>query len=115
MNKRVKKLVRSKLKLQTKRHVLVVSRSNRNIFAQLKSPGHRGRVLGGVSSLTPALRKTLEKDGGNKDAAYLVGQAFARYLKEQGIDSVVVDRGGWKFWGRVKALVQGVIDGGITI
>jgi len=115
MNKRVKKLVRAKLNRQTQRHVLVISRSHNNISAQLKSPGHHGRVLGGVSSLTPAIRKTIKGNAGNQEAAYIVGQAFGEYLKSKGIDSVVVDRGGWRFWGRVKALVQGVVDTGITI
>ena len=115
MSKRVKRLVRAKLSRQNTRHVLVISRSNQHIYAQLKTPGHLGKVVGGVSSLTPSLRAKLKGLGSNKAAAYEVGQAFAAMLKEKGITTVVVDRGGCLFWGRVRSLVQGVTDAGIII
>ena len=116
MNKRVKKLVRSKLKLQNKRHVLVIIRTNSHIYAQLKTPGADGRVIAAVSSLSAVVKDKLKgKSSSNKEAAYIVGQQFADLLKGKSIDSVVVDRGGFLFWGRVKSLVQGVIDSGIVV
>jgi len=115
-NNRVKVLVRSKLKRQNNRHVLVINRTRKHVYAQLKTPGEFGQVIGSISSLTPAVVKLLQgKNSSNKESAYIVGQAFAEYAKQKGITELVVDRGGRLFWGRVKALVQGVTDAGIII
>jgi large subunit ribosomal protein L18 len=116
MNKRVKNLVRSKLKRQTARHVLVVHRTNMHIYAQLKTPGANGKVIAAVSTLSKDIRAELKgKSSSNKEAAYLVGQHFAKLAKSKEIESVVVDRGGFLFWGRVQSLVKGVTDSGIII
>jgi large subunit ribosomal protein L18 len=116
MNKRVKNLVRSKLKRQTARHVLVIHRTNMHIYAQLKTPGVAGTVIAAVSTLSKDVKAELKgKNSSNKDAAYLVGQHFAKLVKSKKIESVVVDRGGFLFWGRVKSLVKGVTDSGIII
>jgi large subunit ribosomal protein L18 len=115
-NKRVKTLVRSKLKKQNKRHVVVINRTGQHIYAQLKTPGPLGQVIGSMSTLTPSIVKELKgKSSSNKDAAYVVGKAFGEYVKQKGIDKLVVDRGGRLFWGRVKALVKGVADTGVIV
>jgi large subunit ribosomal protein L18 len=50
---------------------------------------------------------------GNKDGAKAVGEALAKRAKEKGISSVVFDRGGFKYHGRVAALAEGAREGGL--
>ena len=58
-----------------------------------------------------------EKDfgiyGGNKEAAAKVGKLVAQRALEKGIESVVFDRGGYVFHGRVKALAEGAREAGL--
>ena len=64
-----------------------------------------------------ASASTLDKDfdgyGGNKDAAKKVGLAIAKAAQEKGIDSVVFDRGGYLYHGRVKEVAEGAREGGL--
>ncbi len=54
--------------------------------------------------------------GGTKtEKATLNGQALAKVLKEKGIDTVLFDRGGFKYHGRVKALAEGLREAGIKL
>ena len=58
---------------------------------------------------TPQALRVLKKI----DQATLVGQALAERAKEKGISSVVFDRGGFRYMGRVKALADGARKGGL--
>jgi large subunit ribosomal protein L18 len=89
---------------------LAVFRSNRYIYAQVIDD-EAGRTLAAASSQEPALRsKSL-----TVDTAAEVGTLVASRAKEAGIDSVVFDRGGFKFHGRVKALADAAREGGLTL
>jgi large subunit ribosomal protein L18 len=54
-------------------------------------------------------------EGGKKGAAQWVGREIAGKIKEKGVKSVVFDRGGFKFHGRVKSLADAAKEGGIRI
>ena len=88
---------------------LSVHRSGRHIYAQV--------ILDGESR-TVASASTLEKDvrgasGANIDAAQSVGKRVAERAKAAGVTSVVFDRGGFLFHGRVKALADAAREGGL--
>src|SRR5829696_3599299 len=86
---------------------LAVFRSNKGIFAQLIDD-ETGRTLAGASWLG------LKGFKGNRiDQAAEVGKAVAAAAKKAGIESVVFDRGGYLYHGRVKALAEGAREGGL--
>jgi large subunit ribosomal protein L18 len=79
---------------------LAVFRSNKHISAQLIDDD-AGRTLASASSVEGELRGT---SGGNVDAASRVGSLVASRAKDAGITTVVFDRGGFAYHGRVAAL-----------
>ncbi len=88
---------------------LSVHRSANNIYAQ---------VIDDVAGKTLAAASTLEKDlrgtaGGNIAAAAEVGKLIAERAKNAGIETVVFDRGGYLFHGRLKALADGAREAGL--
>ena len=87
---------------------LNVFRSNANIYAQ---------IIDDVAGVTLVSANTLEKgfEGatGNAEAAKKVGLVLAERAKEKGIETVVFDRGGYVFHGRVAALAEGAREGGL--
>jgi len=83
---------------------LSVSRSHKNISAQLIDD-LAGRTLCAVGSRSKALAGQL-KHGGNIAAATLVGQALGERARMQGIRRVAFDRNGYRYHGRVKALAE---------
>jgi large subunit ribosomal protein L18 len=89
---------------------LVVTRSSRHITAQ---------VVDDVAGHTLASASTLEVDlrnaGGDKSAlARQVGALVAARAKEKGVDTVVFDRGGSKYHGRIAALADGARENGLA-
>jgi large subunit ribosomal protein L18 len=87
---------------------LVVFRSNRGISAQLVDD-QEGRTL--ASANHKQLRKTFK--GKKTDQAAEVGKLLAESAKKAGVESVVFDRGGYLFHGRVKALADAAREGGL--
>jgi large subunit ribosomal protein L18 len=88
---------------------LSVHRSGRHIYAQ---------VIDDASGNTVASASTLDKDikvktGATKDSAAAVGKTIAERAKKAGVSSVVFDRGGFLFHGRVKALADAAREGGL--
>ena len=87
---------------------LNVFRSANNIYAQ---------VIDDVKGVTLAAASSLDKEfagnGGNKEAAKKVGELIARRAAEKGIETVVFDRGGFIYHGRVKELAEGAREGGL--
>jgi large subunit ribosomal protein L18 len=90
---------------------LVVTRSARHITAQVVDDG-LGRTLASASTLEADLR-TL--DGDKSAKARKVGELVAERAKAAGIDSVVFDRGGNKYHGRVAAVADGAREGGLAL
>ncbi|NCB63320.1 MAG: 50S ribosomal protein L18 [Clostridia bacterium] len=103
------KRVRAKVSGTPERPRLNVFRSEANIYAQIidDSTGH---TLVAASSL----EKEFEGRGSNKEAAKQIGLLVARRAKEKGIETVVFDRGGYLYHGRVKELAEGAREGGLA-
>ena len=102
------KRVRAKISGTPERPRLNVFRSETNIYAQIIDDVN-GKTLVSASSL----EKAFECDGTKTDAAKKVGQVVAERAKDKGIDTVVFDRGGYVYHGRVKALAEGAREGGL--
>jgi len=99
--------VRGKVEGTAERPRLAVFRSNRGIFAQLVDDS-TGRTLAGAS--WTALQ---DFKGDKSDQAKEVGLRVAWAAKAAGIETVVFDRGGYLYHGRVKALADGAREGGL--
>ena len=100
--------MRGKVSGTPERPRLNVFRSNSNIYAQ---------VIDDVNGVTLASASTLDKDfegaTGNAEAAKKVGLKVAERALAKGIESVVFDRGGYVYHGRVAALAEGAREGGL--
>ena len=87
---------------------LNVFRSNANIYAQIIDD------VNGVTLVSAStIEKTFEGATGNAEAAKKVGQLVAERALAKGIDTVVFDRGGYVYHGRVAALAEGAREGGL--
>jgi large subunit ribosomal protein L18 len=100
--------VRAKVQGSAARPRISVFRSNRGISAQLIDDVS-GRTLAAVSWSEAAVG-TLR----GSDQAKKVGELLAERAKAAGVDSVVFDRGGYLYHGRVQALADGAREGGLT-
>ena len=100
--------VRSKISGTPECPRLNVFRSAKHIYVQ---------IIDDVNGTTLASASTVEKDfgayGGNKEAAKKVGEIIAKRALEKGIETVVFDRGGYIYHGRVKELAEGAREGGL--
>ncbi|MCE5322443.1 50S ribosomal protein L18 [bacterium] len=90
---------------------LDVYRSICNIYAQVIDD-QSGKTLVSASTIDGELKSKV-KSGGNIEAAKLVGQLVAKRAVEKGIETVVFDRGGYKYHGRVAALADGAREAGL--
>lgn len=90
---------------------LSVFRSLKHIYAQVIDD-ESGTTLVSASTLDKSLADTI-KGGGDQDAAKSVGKLIAERALGKGIDSVVFDRGGHIFQGRVKALADAAREAGL--
>ncbi len=102
------KRVRGKVSGTAERPRLVVTRSNRGIVAQLVDD-MEGRTLASATWLQ--VKKTFKGD--KKAQAAEVGKLLAESAKQAKIESVVFDRGGYLYHGRVKALADAAREGGL--
>ena len=100
--------VRSKVSGTPERPRLNVFRSEKNIYAQVIDD-----VAGSTLVAASSLDKEIKGFGGNKTAARAVGKLVAERCKAKGIDTVVFDRGGYVYHGRVAELAEGAREGGL--
>lgn len=102
------KRVRAKISGTPECPRLCVFRSAQHIYAQ---------IIDDVNGKTLVSASTLEKDfgayGGNKEAAFKVGKTVAERALANNIETVVFDRGGFVYTGRVKELADGAREGGL--
>lgn len=104
--------VRAKVSGTAQRPRLNVFRSSAHIYAQVIDDV-RGHTLVAASDLEEAVKDRAGDKSTKRDRAKLVGEVIAERAKEAGIDSVVFDRGGFLFHGRVKAVADGAREGGL--
>ena len=103
--------IRKKIYGTNTRPRLAVFRSARHIYVQAIDDNARNTL---AASSTVAIKKSLKKIyTGNKEAAKAVGVDVANKLMEKSISSVVFDRGGFIFHGRVQALAEGAREAGL--
>ena len=103
--------VRKKVSGTTTRPRLVVTRSSRHIFVQVVDDV-AGRTLVSASTMEADLRGLT----GDKTAkARKVGELVGQRAKDAGVDSVVFDRGGNRYHGRVAAIADGAREAGLSL
>jgi large subunit ribosomal protein L18 len=105
--------IRSKVQGTAERPRLVVYRSLRNMEGQLVDDD-AGRTVIGMSTLAPEM-KEFSAEGKHKriEQAHAAGKLLGERAKANGIETVVFDRGGYKYHGRVKAFADGAREGGL--
>ncbi len=103
--------VRKKVSGTPVRPRLVVSRSSRHVFVQVVDDT-RGHTVASASTMEPDLRSL---DGDKTAKARRVGELVAERAKTAGVVSVVFDRGGNRYAGRVLAIADGAREGGLSL
>jgi large subunit ribosomal protein L18 len=103
--------VRGKVSGTAERPRLRVTRTNAHIYAQVIDDV-TGTTLAAASTVDPEVRKVV-KSGANVDAARAVGEAVGQRAKDAGITTVIFDRGGRIYHGRVQALADGARSAGL--
>lgn len=108
---RIKLRIRKTIKGTPEKPRMSVFRSNKQIYVQLIDDLNGTTLLSACSSEKEV---TAQKAGVNKkDQAVLVGKLIAGKAKEKGIETVVFDRNGYRYHGRVKSLADGAREGGL--
>jgi large subunit ribosomal protein L18 len=105
---KIKRRVRKKVLGTTERPRLSVYRSNKQIYAQVIDDS-KGVTLASASSLAFGDKDRVNKAGQSDQ----VGKAIAEKAKAAGIDTVVFDRNGYLYHGRVKSLAEAAREGGL--
>ena len=107
---RIKRRIRKSINGTAERPRLTVFRSNQHIYAQL---------VDDLNGVTLASASTLDKgesaSGARVEQSKAVGLRLAERAKAAGISTAVFDRNGFRYHGRVKALAEGVREGGLTV
>jgi len=101
---KVRFAIRKKVSGTSERPRLAVFRSNKEIYAQL---------IDDVNGNTLASASSKEAKGNKTEQATEVGKLIAANAKNAGVDSVVFDRGGFLYHGRVKALAESAREAGL--
>ncbi len=108
---RRKQRVRTRLK-KSGRVRLSVFRSGQHIYAQLIDDA-QGKTLASASTAEKDIKATV-KNGATAAGAKAVGERIAKRAKEAKVDTVVFDRGGYLFHGRIKALADAARAAGLA-
>ena len=104
--------VRKKISGSSDRPRVSVFRSANHIYGQAIDD-IKAITLVAVSSLEKEVKEQIKGHSGNKSAAQLVGKALGEKLKAKGLDSIVFDRNGYLYHGRVKSFADGIREAGI--
>ena len=107
---RIKMRIRKKISGTADLPRLAVYRSNKQIYVQVVDDLNKVTIL----SASSKEKEVAEKTGIKKtEQAKLVGKLLASKCKEKGIETVVFDRSGYKYHGRVKSLADAAREGGL--
>ena len=101
---RVRYAIRKKVSGTSERPRLAVFRSNKEIYAQ---------IIDDINSNTLAAASSKEAKGTKTEQAAIVGKLIAETAKKAGVETVVFDRGGFLYHGRVKALADSAREAGL--
>ena len=104
---RRRRRVRAKVRGSAERPRLSVFRSNRGVQAQVIDDV-RGHTLAAVNWTEPELRELPRMEQAKR-----AGELLAQRAKEAGTETVIFDRGGYRFHGRVRALAEGAREAGL--
>ena len=105
--------VRRKVRGSAERPRLAVFKSLRYVYAQVIDD-EAGVTLAAASSSEDALRGGLSGSTGSKEAARKVGEAIGERAKALGLESVVFDRGGYVYHGKVREVAEGARSAGLS-
>ncbi len=109
---RIKRHIRKKISGTADRPRLCVFRSLRSIYVQLiDDTSHK--TLFTVSSLTKSLSNEIQESKGKVGEAKIVGRAAGEEAKKRKIETVVFDRNGYLYHGRVRAVAEGAREAGL--
>ena len=109
---KMKRRYRAAVRGTANRPRLAVYRSLRHVYAQ---------VIDDEKGVTVASASTLQKlasdaaGTGNCDAGKLLGKTIAERAKEQGVETVVFDRGGFRYHGVIRAIAEGAREAGLKL
>lgn len=109
--KRRQRRVRAKLHGTAERPRLNIFRSNENIFAQIINDDE-GLTLASASTIDTEVAPQVQ-DKTKSESAKVVGQVLAGRAKKAGVETVIFDRGGFQYHGRVAALAEGAREAGL--
>jgi len=110
---KIRRRIRSTIRGTAERPRLAVYKSNKHTYLQLINDLDNLTITS-VSTKSPDLQKDL-KDKAPLEAAKIIGKALAEAAKDNGIEKVVFDRGGYKYHGIVKAAADGAREGGLDL
>jgi len=110
--RRRKKRVRKKVLGTSEMPRLSVFRSRKHIYAQIIDDS-ASKTLVEASSLAKEIRDRVRGKGGNRDGALVVGEFIAKRALDKGIRSVIFDRNGFLYHGRVKVLADSAREQGL--
>ena len=103
--------VRKRISGVPERPRLAVFRSLHHIYAQVIDDA-MGRTLVAASSTEPEVRKAL-KSTASAQAAAAIGKTIAERARKHGVETVIFDRGGYPYQGRIKAVAEAARTGGL--
>ena len=108
---RLRRATRTRKKLQDLGATrLVINRTPRHTYAQVITAD--AQVVASASTLEKEVRAQV-KNGGNKEAAQLIGKLVAERAVEKGISKISFDRSGFQYHGRVAALAEAAREAGL--
>jgi large subunit ribosomal protein L18 len=108
---RIHRRIREKISGSPNRPRLCIYRSSKHVYAQIVDDT-QGKTLVAASTAEKDVRGDL-KQAGNIQASKLVGKAIAERAKAKGIQTVVFDRGGYLYHGRIKAVADAARESGL--
>jgi len=113
VNNRLRRARKTRAKIaELKVTRLSVHRTNTHIYAQIIAETG-DKVIVSASTVEADVRKNL-KNGGNIEAAALIGKLIAQKAKKAGVTNVAFDRSGYKYHGRIKALADAARENGLS-
>src|SRR5690606_9287777 len=113
VNPRLRRARKTRAKIaELKMTRLSVHRTNSHIYAQIITETG-DKVIASASTNEAEVRKSV-KNGGNVEAATVIGKRIAEEAKAAGVSTVAFDRSGYKYHGRIKALAEAARENGLS-